>query len=181
MWLKHYDGDGRPRFITFGTRGFTPVFTNHRFCGICVETIEQICDCCAVELLGYVVMPEHVHMVIDPPESIKVGELIGDIKRAIARSIHAELPVDSPLLAKLCRIRNGTRGFVLWQRRCFDHNCRTLESLNEKIEYCHWNPVRRGLVKEPSAYPWSSYRLYSKGEIQAYFELLQRRPSGNIP
>jgi putative transposase len=181
MLLRHYDGDGRPRFITFGTRGFTPVFTNQRFCHIGVETIEQICDCCAVELLAYVVMPEHVHLVIDPPVSEEVGELIGDIKRTIARAIHAELPADSPLLTNLSGVRSGTKRFALWQRRCFDYNCRTLESLNEKIEYCHWNPVNRGLVKDPGDYKWSSYHLYSEGKIQAYLELVQRGPSRNLP
>jgi putative transposase len=181
MLLKHYDGDGRPRFITFGTRDFTPIFTNQRFCQMCVETIEQICDCWAVELLGYVVMPEHVHLVIDPPESVKVGELIGDVKKTIARAIHAELPVDSQLLAKLSATHNGSRRFALWQRRCFDHNCRTLESMNEKIEYCHWNPVNRGLVKDPGDYRWSSFHLYSQDKIQEYLERSHGRPSGSSP
>ena len=49
---------------------------------------------------------------------------------------------------------------VFWQKRCYDHNCRTLETTLEKISYCHNNPVRRGLVAEPGDWRWSSYNCY---------------------
>ena len=48
----------------------------------------------------------------------------------------------------------------LWQRRCYDRNCRTPESTREKIEYCHANPVRKGLVSHPWQWQWSSYNWY---------------------
>jgi putative transposase len=59
---------------------------------------------------------------------------------------------------------DGRRG--LWQRRCYDHNCRTPEVVRQKIEYCHRNPVRRGLVDHPSEWRWSSYNWYhGEGQI----------------
>ena len=47
---------------------------------------------------------------------------------------------------------------------CYDHNCRTLETVLEKINYCHNNPVRAGLVGDPGDWKWSSYGWY-QGDI----------------
>jgi putative transposase len=163
MKLKHYDDDGRYRFITFAAHDRVPIFTNPRLCAICIDWIEHICDCCAVEILAYVIMPEHVHIVLLPPPGVPVGQLIGEIKKNIARDVHAALPLDSPVLGRLVAIRNGREKFALWQRRCFDHNCRTEESAQEKVNYCHWNPVTRGLVMRPEDYEWSSYNYIHPG------------------
>jgi putative transposase len=43
-----------------------------------------------------------------------------------------------------------------WQKRCYDHNCRTNETVLENIKYCHKNPVTRGLVKDPGDWQWSA-------------------------
>jgi len=50
--------------------------------------------------------------------------------------------------------------YALWQRRCYDHNCRTPETVVEKINYCHYNPVVRGLVNSPGEWIWSGYNWY---------------------
>ena len=60
--------------------------------------------------------------------------------------------------------------FVFWQRRCYDHNCRSTESVWKKVNYCHNNPVKRGLVSEPDNWIWSSYRYYA-GYKQVVLEM----------
>ena len=52
----------------------------------------------------------------------------------------------------------------LWQGRFFDRALRTVKEYSETVEYIHWNPVRRGLVKTPGQWPWSSYRDYAGSE-----------------
>gem|GEM_PF-6924353 len=44
--------------------------------------------------------------------------------------------------------------------RCYDHNCRSSDKVTEKINYCHNNPVTRGLGSEPGQWRWSSYNWY---------------------
>jgi putative transposase len=100
------------------------------------------------KLLGYAIMPEHIHLVILPPEIMKLGLVIREIKSKMAREYFSE-------------VRNNQSGKnVFWQKRCYDHNCRNTESVKEKITYCHNNPVKRGLVSEPGEYKWSSYNWY---------------------
>ena len=113
------------------------------------------------QLIAYVLMPEHVHLVLLPNEKTEVGRLIGEIKRISSKGIHELLArQDSDLTRTLSVIRNGERRFAFWKRRCYDHNCRSDESVWQKVNYCHNNPVKRGLVHNPGDWIWSSYRWY---------------------
>jgi REP element-mobilizing transposase RayT len=61
-----------------------------------------------------------------------------------------------------CRIlKSGQQRRAFWQPRCYDHNCRTRDTVLERINYCHNNPVARGLVDEPGQWRWSSYNWYA--------------------
>jgi hypothetical protein len=51
-----------------------------------------------------------------------------------------------------------------WQARFYDFNVYSSYKLREKLEYMHANPVKRGLVKNPGAWTWSSFLFYEKGE-----------------
>ncbi len=55
----------------------------------------------------------------------------------------------------------GGRETVSGNRRGYDHNCRARDTVLEKINYCHNNPVKRGLVSEPGEWRWSSYNWYA--------------------
>ena len=100
-------------------------------------------------LLGYVVMPEHIHLVLHPPDGMKLGLVVREIKSRSAREIfsHAQ---NVPEEAKR----------VFWMSRYYDHNCRTSEDVVEKIRYYHNNPVKRGLVMSPGEWRWSSWGCY---------------------
>jgi putative transposase len=148
--LKHFDSTGTARFITFNSYRNQPSLTNDSAKAILARFLNQTRQKYGFRLLGYVFMPEHVHLVIHPIDGTPVGKVIREIKSLSARDwfrLH-EPPA-----------QDVTR--VYWQKRCYDHNCRTAEVVREKIEYCHTNPVRRGLVNEPAEWKWSSYNWYS--------------------
>ncbi len=160
--LKHFDHDGRARFVTFCTHRKLPILTNDTFRMIVVEALDEVRKQSEFRLLAWVIMPEHVHLVIVPSVESKLGPIIGEIKRISARRIHKLLTAgESDLLSKLIVVRRGTRKFALWLQRCYDHNCRTDNEIREKIMYCHNNPVRRGLVGSPDNWRWSSHSAYS--------------------
>lgn len=125
---------------------------------LAADTLRQmIADCidrtrneCGLHLLGYVIMPDHVHLVVIPPVELELGRIIGDLKRQSARQVLDWLRAEeSPLLEQFRVVRNGRLRYALWQRRCFDHNCRNADAVKSRIEYCHNNPVTRGLVQQP--------------------------------
>jgi putative transposase len=95
-------------------------------------------------------MPEHVHLLILPTINMKLGLVIREIKSRSARE-YFKRNVQAA----------ETVGRKFWMVRCYDHNCRSELSVQQKKDYCHWNPVKRGLVENPDQYRWSSYRAYS--------------------
>ena len=104
--------------------------------------------CGAILLHGYVVMPDHYHVLL----TLRGDASITDVVRAV----HS-------LFGRECRERVALRDRV-WQRRYYDHVVRNESDLRTKLLYMHDNPVRAGLVEEPMTYRWSSYRFWETGE-----------------
>ncbi len=152
--LRHYDNLGTARFITFSCYRKHPYLLDEGCVLSLLEQMKTIRTEYAVRILGYVIMPDHVHLVLDPPAAVNLGVLIGQMKARIAYAI-------IPTLHD--RLHRPDGHPAIWQRRCYDHNCRSTTVVTEKIIYCHNNPVRRGLVNNPEDWPWSSYRWY-KGD-----------------
>jgi len=171
MRLRHYDHDGRARFITFCTHKRIPFLTRNRFRRIIIDAISEVKASENFSILGYVIMPEHVHMVVVPKVASNIGPLVGEIKRLSSQRIHEiMIAEDSRLLTSLTAVRNGAEQFVCWQRRCYDHNCRTDEEIWKTVTYCHNNPVKRGLVTSPDRWRWSSFEWY-QGESDVVLEM----------
>ncbi len=147
--LRHYDNEGTARLVTFNCYRNLPSLNNNRAREIVVEHLNRARTKHKFKILAYVIMPNHVHLVLHPTEVMKLGMVIGEIKSRTARQWFAESKVAS---------NSGKR--VFWQSRCYDHNCRSKAAVIEKINYCHTNPVRSGLVKDQGDWNWSSYNWY---------------------
>jgi len=150
--LRHYDNEGTARFVTFGCYRGLPFLENDRAKQLFLDELDRTRHKHGFKLLAYVVMPEHVHLVLHPPDGMPLGLVVREMKSCSARRYFA-----GESIGQLGDAR------VFWQKRCYDHNCRTPETTLEKITYCHNNPVRRGLVAEPGAWFWSSYNCYCGG------------------
>jgi len=169
--LRHFDNLGTARFVTFSCFRFFRLLIEESFIGVFLEELEKARIQYSLSILGYVVMPNHVHLVLLPRENIKLGSVIGLIKAQSARRILKICKNDNPIILKnLLVVRNRRKRYVFWQRRCYDHNCRTIEAVREMINYCHMNPVKAGLVDNPDEWPWSSYRWYL-GDMDSIVEI----------
>ena len=157
--LRHYNHLNTARFVTFSCYRRHKLLTSPSVVDLFLEVLQAIRDQHALRIFGYVVMPEHVHPVLHPPESLKLGPVIGELKSKSASGIISRKLVALP---GDCRVfRNKRERWAFWQPRCYDHNCRTRETVLEKINYCHTNPVTRGLVSESGRWRWSSYNWYT--------------------
>jgi len=158
--LRHYDHLNTVRFVTFSCYHRFRLLTLTPVVEAFVEVLAEIRTRYGLKLYGYAIMPEHVHLVMWLPDTSKLGSVIGQLKSVSARRM---LPLlDGGLKTDRLRVvRAGESRMVFWQIRCYDHNCRTPETVREKIEYCHKNPVTRGLVKHPAEWIWSSYNWYA--------------------
>ena len=91
---------------------------------------------------GYVVMPEHVHLLVGEPQRALLSKAIQALKLSVS-------------------LRSRERPF--WQAHYYDFNVSTHKKFLEKLRYIHRNPVKRGLVEKPEDWPWSSFRHYATG------------------
>jgi putative transposase len=147
--LRHYDNLNTARFVTFSCYHSRKYFDKPEIYNLFIEHLKLLRNKHGFKLYGYVIMPDHVHMVLYPQPDTKMGYLIRELKSKMAREY----------FSKYCK--NNSDNNVFWQKRCYDHNCRTPEIVVEKINYCHNNPVRAGLTSEPSEWEWSSYNWYT--------------------
>jgi putative transposase len=159
--LRHYDNLGTARFVTFSCYNRYSLLTNEADIRIFFKELDSARRRFDFALHGFVLMPSHVHLVLHPRKEMKLGTVIGEVKSLSARAILARWrEADASTLQRLCIVRRGEERLVFWHSKCYDHNCRTTESVIEKITYCHLNPVRAGLVTDPKEWEWSSYRWY---------------------
>jgi putative transposase len=118
----------------------------------------------SVELVAFVFMPEHVHLLVYPilPEP-QIGRYLARIKQPFSKEIKELLiQAKSPLLKTLTvRERRGKTCFRFWQEGPgFDRNIDTARAVLASIDYIHHNPVRRGLCERAVDWRWSSARFY---------------------
>jgi putative transposase len=117
-----------------------------------LQALENVRIRFAFHVFGYVVMPEHVHLLLSEPHDNLLGRAMQLLK--IEVSLEAR--------------RQGKRAIgelPFWQSRYFDHNVRNHEGFVTQLRYIHRNPVKRGLCSTPGDYRWSSYRGWGLGEI----------------
>ena len=149
--LNHYDNLGTARFVTFSCFQKREYFKNIESKMIFLKCLKDFRKNVSIKIYGYVIMPDHIHLVLHPPNGLKLGVLIGQLK---GRSSNAIIKIRDDISVR----SNGHP--AVWEKRCYDHNCRTHEIVVEKNNYCHMNPVKAGIVDNPLDYVWSSYRCY---------------------
>jgi putative transposase len=159
--LHHYDNLGTARFVTFSCFHRFQLLREATIIRTFLAELRAIRER-GIKIFGYVVMPEHVHLVLLPGDLVRLGVEVGRLKSKSARRMLPMIERVPNMRTDLLHARHdGENRRVFWQRRCHDHNCRTAATVREKIEYCHKNPVTRGLVRDPADWSWSSYRWYA--------------------
>jgi putative transposase len=134
---------GRIFFITNNVLRTHPRLTDADF-EVLAQAIEGVRARRHFLLTGYVFMPDHWHALFYPGENDTLPRLMNSLKVASVQRIN--------------RLRGTTGQF--WQARYFDRAIRTVKEYHETIEYVHLNPVRKGMVRRPEDWPWSSIHSY---------------------
>lgn len=155
--LRHFDNLDTSRFVTFSCYRRIALFDRDDARDLFVSHLNRFRKHTGIKILGYVIMPEHIHLVLKPPKESSLGIEIGKLKGRSAGDL-MKIVKEAPF--RLLCDGTETKYRAFWQRRCYDHNCRTRETIIEKIEYCHNNPVKRGLTSDPSGWRWSSFCWY---------------------
>src|SRR5580692_1026344 len=146
--LKRYYGTGNLHFITWSCYRRRPLLDNPARRDLLLAALELMRVRYRFAVIGYVVMPEHVHLLISEP-------LIGDPSKTVQAaklSVSRRLAISSEFSGRF------------WHSRFYDFNLWGPQKEVEKLNYMHRNPAVRGLVASPEDWRWSSYRSYAYRE-----------------
>jgi putative transposase len=111
-------------------------------------------------IYAYVLMPEHIHLLINEPPRILLAQFLKAVKQIASRKLRG-------------------RREKFWQARYYDSNVHGEKARSAVIRYIHRNPVTRGLVAKPEDWPWSSFRHDRSGvrgtvEIESQWTAFRR-------
>jgi putative transposase len=164
--LRRYQRAESLHFITFSCFHRLPYLSGPAAKSEVEEILEQTRARHQACLYAYVLMPEHMHLLINEPPGILLGQFLKVVKQATARKLKGERE-------------------HFWQARYFDRNVRGEEARTEVIQYIHRNPVKRGLVRTPEEFAWSSFNHYCSGiqgavTIESEWPASSRRRQGQV-
>ena len=151
--LKRFYGKGHLHFLTFSCYGRLPFLKTDFSKSLFVNELVRVRTEYAFRLVGFVVMPEHVHLLISEPKKGTVSTVMQMLKQRVSRKMR-----------KLGVAGRGKEAPAFWHERFYDFNVYNEKKIQEKLNYMHANPVMRGLVEHPSEWPWSSWSSVVKGE-----------------
>jgi putative transposase len=174
--LHRYYGAGYLHFITTSCYQRKPLLRIPRARDLFLEVLEEVRRRFRFVVVGYVVMPEHVHLLIGEPERENPSVVMQALKESFAkRMLQMSPPIESrdrwgsrrPEGSRSLEHRDrwGSHDYHFWQRRFYDFVVCSERKRIEKLRYIHRNPVHRGLVERPEDWPWSSFRHHATGEI----------------
>jgi putative transposase len=161
--LRRYYGAGYLHFITTSCCQRMPLLAASQHRDLLLQVLEQVRRRYRFVVVGYVVMPEHVHLLLGEPERGDPSKVMQAIKQGFARRLLRNLRAACDTRQLSLWNRALSDGHI-WQSRFYDFVVFTEKKRVEKLRYMHRNPVKRGLVLEPQQWPWSSYRHYADGE-----------------
>jgi len=152
---------GHLHFVTFSCYQRRALLASVPARNIFVQVLDTVRDRHGFALVGYVVMPEHVHLLIGEPRRGSPSTVLQILKQSVSR----RLSQNRQALKRQTEVHFEDHTELLprfWQRRFYDFNVWSLKKRIEKLDYMHLNPTKRGLVAHPRDWPWSSFSFYAK-------------------
>lgn len=137
-------------FVTTTVTDWAPVFSMESAAIIMIEQLRRTSRFYYVAIIGYVVMPSHIHVLVGLSDVAKLSRYVQSLKSLSSRRVK-----EINLGAYRRRLIPKSH-FHLWKRRFDDLVIYSEKQLNIKLEYMHNNPVRDGLVDDPIKWKYSS-------------------------
>jgi putative transposase len=175
--LVRYHESGQSHFITFSCYRRKPKFADARFYDLFPLCLEAMRLRFRMRIYGYVVMPEHVHLLVSEPEIGNLAEAMHYLKLSFSKRARSLTGAQVSVQRKDANLGHQRMDANLghqqalgpnepfWQKRYYDRNVRSVREFGIKLRYLHRNPVKRGLVREPGDWKWSSFRHYAFREM----------------
>ena len=152
----------QPHFVTCTVLEWLPVFTRPETVEILLDSLRWLQHNAGLKLYAWVVLENHAHLVMQAPD---LPSVLSRFKSFTARRIIDLLQERGAqsYLARLSfakRAHKQDRAHQFWQEGSHPELIGSEAMMRQKVEYIHFNPVKRGYVDRPEHWRWSSARCY---------------------
>src|SRR5712692_8366924 len=170
--LTRFHQSGQSHFVTFCCYHRRRLLTTDESRRIFESALERVRRSYRLYVYGYVVMPEHVHLLLSEPQRDTSSDRTVPLKPKPGLSgppVLLSEPQQDTLADALKSLKQGVSRRLIgeaehfWQKRYYDFNIRNYPQFVEKLRYIHRNPVKQGLCERPEDWRWSSFRHYATG------------------
>lgn len=161
---ESWNEPGHAHYLTYSCHRRLPLLSRDRVRKWVVDALERTRQELNVALWAYVIMPEHVHVLLYPRAvEYEMRRILATLKQPVAKAARKWLEANRQikLLESLTVTYPSRRVFRFWQPGGgFDHNVFREKTVPAIVDYIHANPVRRNLVDDPTKWEWSSARFW---------------------
>lgn len=143
--------------FTVVTYNRQPIFSKPESAKLFLNLLDTLSNKFHYECQAYSILPDHVHLLIQlSPDFPIFSMFIRELKRLFS----IEYQKSDLILPISNASRQKHHEVTIWQRRFWDHIIKDEQDLQNHIDYIHLNPVKHGLVQDPSKWAWSSFAEY---------------------
>ncbi len=167
--LTRFHHSGQSHFVTFCCYHRYRLLTTDASRRIFESALERVRRSFRIQVYGYVVMPEHVHLLLSEPHPSGGTAPLKPKDGLNGPPVLTSEPRRDTLADALKSLKQGVARRLIgdaehfWQKRYYDLNIRNYPQFVEKLRYIHRNPVTAGLCERPEDWVWSSFRHYATG------------------
>ena len=180
MGSRHRDAltDYPLRFVTATCHKWLPLLKSSECKKIVCDSLNFQSEKLKIDILSYVIMINHIHLILFCEEKIDLSSFMRDVKKYSAVFIRKQLEAENQLhLLERMRFNRGKQVLKTWMDRFDDFCINNPITMETKINYIHQNPVRKKIVGDPEEYEYSSAAFYQSGKegpvkVKHYVELL---------
>jgi putative transposase len=150
-------------YVTTVTFRRAPIFRSNTACSLFINTLDETRGKHPFKLIGYVVMPDQVHLLLNP-QSCDISDLMRRLKGISARRIldwlREEGREESLSKLRFDNPQKRSHTHAVWLKDFSAVDLWSPKFIRQKLNYIHCNPVRAGLCEHPVGWRWSSYHAY---------------------
>jgi REP element-mobilizing transposase RayT len=162
--VKRYRIEGSIYYITSVIYARTKLFVQPSFIIPLIDSLNYYRYQFDIKIIGYVIMPDHIHLLLYPQSEQSIIEFMRDFKRftsgRITRQAKVERKSEWIKMFEQAGTETERAEFKVWQDSFWEQNIFTEDFLKQKLDYIHKNPVRAGIVNNAIDYFFSSARNY---------------------
>ncbi|MFH1373391.1 MAG: transposase [bacterium] len=155
----HFNTPGHAHELTFSCYRNRQSLCDEQTCLFLVDAVNMARKKHCLSIWAYVFMPDHVHLLLYPEsEEYSVAGILLTIKQSVARRVLLDTRKNHPDRLKQFMTGLTSKKYRFWQDGGgYNRNITNRHTLLKVIDYIHANPVRKGLVRSPEEWKWSSF------------------------